>query len=751
MKYFLILFTFFFCSFYGCLVGTMPLSAQHPIAEPCATDFFVRQALKNNPNLAAKQAEIARFTEKYIAENALQKGGNEIITLPIVVHVVWSLGNPASNISDEQILSQIDELNRIYRRQNENASETRPEFLPVAADCQIEFCLARRDPNGNPTNGITRTPSDTLNWLGDGMKFSATGGHNAWPSNNYLNIWVVNRIRGGVVLGYSYMPGTAPSPTVDGVVIAQNVFGTIGTPNPPYNLGRTAAHEIGHWLNLNHTWGPGNDPIDPDCDLYCVIDDGVNDTPTTCHANFGCPGFINTCTDTPTDLPDMTENYMDYATDICQNAFTVGQKNRMRAMLVFGGFRYSLTTDPLVCSPIEQGTNDVKVVEVLSPTGPNNCTQVSPVVSFQNFGTAPLSSVLFNYSVEGGTTTLSQTWNGLLAPLESTQVTLFPIATVSNGIVHTLIVNASAPNGSDDFNISDNTAEKSFATIPVGIPSPYLQDFEAGTLPANFSIFNPDADITFALNTSVGYNSNQSIFINNYNYFQTGESDDIVLPKIDLTTLSDPYLAFYVAYALRNSDNNSDALEVLLSSDCGQTYNSIYISSDDSLISVPPTPISFIPTSPAEWRLVNIDLAPYNMMHNIQLKFRHKRGSGNNLYIDDINLRSGPLTPLVGIESPATLDNNKPADLLLVPNYNAQTIYIIPPTQFLQQNASNPIKMEVVNMLGQKIIAQSLLPTAGNQSHINLPLERINNGLYLLHLTNSENQSVIGKFIWLNR
>lgn len=736
----------FTCCLLGCLlILNTAVLAQQTVSEPCATDFFVQQSLSNNPRLAEQRTQIARFTDKYIAENALKKEGGEVITLPIVVHVVWSVGNPASNISDEQILSQIEELNRIYRRQNENASETRPEFLPVVADCQIEFCLARRDPNGNPSNGITRTPTDTLNWIADGMKFNATGGHNAWPTNQYLNIWVVNRIRSGLVLGYSYMPATAPTPDVDGIVIAQNVFGTTGTPVTPYNLGRTTAHEIGHWLNLNHVWGPGNDPASPDCDLYCVIDDGVSDTPTTCHANYGCPGFINTCTDSPTDLPDMTENYMDYATDLCQNAFTTGQKNRMRAMLSFGGFRYSLTTNPLVCTPIEQGSNDVKMVEISAPTGPNNCTQVAPVISFQNFGTAPLSSVLFNYAMEGGPT-LSQTWNGLLAPLESTQITLFPIATVSGSIVHTLSVTATAPNGSDDFNETDNVAEKTFATIPVGLTAPYLQTFEASTLPANITVVNPDAGTTFTLNNTIGYNSNQSIFIDNYNYFQSGAADDFILPKIDLTALNNPYLAFYTAYALRNSTNTSDVLEVLISTDCGQTYNSIYLATGDSLISAPPTPISFAPNTAEQWRLVNIDLNLYNALHNVMIKFHHQRGSGNNLYIDNINLLSDPLLPPVGIDSRPS----EQTSLTIWPDYSTQTLVVkLPATSSTTALlGSTPTKIEVFNAWGQ-CIEQQTVQINTTPAYINLPATNMKNGMYFVRITNKQNILNIGKFVWL--
>lgn len=169
----------------------------------CATDAMIAAALQN-PATAQQYAQHNNFLRHHpLPNNARQGGGGAILTIPTVVHVVWASDNPLSNISDEQVISQITALNEIYRRQNENAADTRPEFLPVAADCEIEFCLAQRDPSGNPTTGITRTATDSLNFSTDAFKYTATGGADAWNTAEYLNIGLST---GYIMVWYWDMP-----------------------------------------------------------------------------------------------------------------------------------------------------------------------------------------------------------------------------------------------------------------------------------------------------------------------------------------------------------------------------------------------------------------------------------------------------------------------------------------------------------------------------------------------------------------
>ncbi len=278
--------------------------------------------LENDARLADRLASIERHTQEAIDNNTQRVEG--IITIPTVVHVLYNTN--AQNISDAQIESQMQVLNDDFRRLNADASSTPSAFVGVAADAEIEFCLASIDPDGNPTTGITRTYTSTSAFsTNDAMKFSSTGGIDAWPTGDYLNVWVCNM--SGGILGYAQFPGGNAS--TDGVVNLTTATGTTGNVSSPFDGGRTLTHEVGHWLNLRHIWGDGG----------CSVDDFVSDTPTSDNPNYGCSTGHVSCSST-----DMVQNYMDYSNDACMNLFTEGQKSRMRALFDAGGWRASLLT-----------------------------------------------------------------------------------------------------------------------------------------------------------------------------------------------------------------------------------------------------------------------------------------------------------------------------------------------------------------------------------------------------------------------
>ena len=253
----------------------------------------------------------------------------DIITIPVVVHVLYN--NAQQNISDAQILSQIDVLNKDYRGTNADRSQTPLYFAGLAADCGFEFRLAGTDPNGLATNGIVRKYTPIQYFSNDDRAKSVTGGGDAaWNRDRYLNIWVCN-LTGGV-LGYTSAVGCAAEK--DGVVISYAAFGTTGTASAPFNGGRTATHEIGHWLNLRHLWG----------DTYCG-DDGVDDTPQQRSSNRGIPtGERFTCGNTAHG--DMYMNFMDLTDDASMYLFTAGQRQRMRALFAAGGARQAILSSP---------------------------------------------------------------------------------------------------------------------------------------------------------------------------------------------------------------------------------------------------------------------------------------------------------------------------------------------------------------------------------------------------------------------
>ena len=281
----------------------------------CGTMQHLHDMEQKDPSTTQRMQVIERETNQWISTNSSNKLA-VVVTIPVVVHVVYNTAS--QNISDAQVNSQINILNADFRKLNSDISLLPTVFSGLAADCEIQFCLAQRDPSGNATTGIVRKSTTTTSFSSnDNIKRSINGGSDAWPAGSYLNIWVGN-LSGGL-LGYAQFPGGAAS--TDGVVILHSAFGNTGTAAAPFNKGRTATHEVGHWLNLRHIWG----------DATCG-DDQVTDTPTQQTSNFGCPAFPKvTCSNGPNG--DLHMNYMDYTDDACMYMFTTGQKTRMLASL----------------------------------------------------------------------------------------------------------------------------------------------------------------------------------------------------------------------------------------------------------------------------------------------------------------------------------------------------------------------------------------------------------------------------------
>lgn len=290
----------------------------HPTCRDCGTMKVHRRLLDTDPGYARRLARIEEqaFRAAMMGPMAQRPGCTKI---PVVVHVVWK--TPAQNISDAQINSQIAVLNEDFRKKNSDISSVPAPFAPLAGDSRIEFELAKTDPQGNPTTGITRTETDEDDFSGDdAVKFASSGGHDAWDRDEYLNIWVC-QLRGGL-LGYAQFPG-GPADT-DGIVVTHTGFGTTGTAQAPFDKGRTATHEIGHWLNLRHIWG--------DDGTGCSGTDHVADTPNQGGANLGKPTFPSiSCSNGPNG--DMFMNFMDYVDDDTMVMFTEGQIARMHAAL----------------------------------------------------------------------------------------------------------------------------------------------------------------------------------------------------------------------------------------------------------------------------------------------------------------------------------------------------------------------------------------------------------------------------------
>lgn len=294
--------------------------------EKCSSYHYQQEQIQQDPTTGEIIKGVERFISDRIASANASRGAGRpdggIIKIPVVVHNLYH--TQAEKITDAQVASQITALNMYFRRRNPDTLSAPAHFRSLAADCEIEFQLAISDPRRRATSGIQRKYTPVTKWgADDKVKFSSETGFDAWDTKSYLNIWVCNLDK---FAGYASFPGGDEKK--DGLVISYLAFGTnTGT---SYTLGKTAVHEIGHWLGLKHIWG----------DDYCG-DDGVDDTPKQASYTIGCPTNVRiTCSNAP--YGDMYMNYMDLTNDACINMFTRGQKARMRVLFDVGGARSSL-------------------------------------------------------------------------------------------------------------------------------------------------------------------------------------------------------------------------------------------------------------------------------------------------------------------------------------------------------------------------------------------------------------------------
>lgn len=360
----------FLGAFFLIFFGTVAFSQQ----SHCFTTEHWKKNYGANP-IVLDQVKTLR---NQLTNLATQKseGDGDIYTIPVVVHILYNTGS--QNIDDERIYSQLNVLNEDFRRLNPDTSETPSAFENVVADIQVEFCLAIFDPNGDSTTGITRTFTDTTSFgLDNSMKRSNSGGIDAWDADSYLNIWVCNLPSD--ILGFSSLPGFPEED--DGIVINYRYFGDGFGAISPYNLGRTATHEIGHYLGLSHVWG--------DDGGSCSGSDLIPDTPNQAKETYGCPSFPVTDGCSPDNPGIMFMNYMDYTNDGCMNMFTEGQKTAMRTVL-------ETTRSSLLLSPA--GCNDIvpipgAIAEIFVSPNP---TQGGFTLSVKNFEGSQLLITVYN-------------------------------------------------------------------------------------------------------------------------------------------------------------------------------------------------------------------------------------------------------------------------------------------------------------------------------------------------------------------
>jgi len=429
---------------------------------PCATVQYEALLQKKNP--ARKSTE--QF-EQWIAPEVaksklarLEKNSNAIVTIPVVFHIIHngsSIG-VAENIADEQVISQIDVLNEDFRMLEGSNGYNESS---VGGDMEINFCLAKQDPDGFLSTGIVRYAlGNGLGWTMEQVE--AVKAQTQWDPEKYLNIWVVDDITGAA--GYAQFPtdsglegleevNVLVTANTDGVALGHSYVGSIEKyPDGDYNayryLGRSASHEIGHFFGLRHIWGDGTD---------CTATDYCTDTPPMTGPNYYCEPGLDSCTDD--DVPDMIENYMGYTDDYCLNIFTLNQKDRMQAVLANSPRRHSLITS-VGCTPGIVPENDGSLQINLIETGCGQNTIVPELVLI-NTGSTELTSSSITYNVDNQASVIYN-WTGTLATGASATIAL-PAITLTTG-KH--ILNAQIDTVNNVADIAQNNSTK-FSTFDI--------------------------------------------------------------------------------------------------------------------------------------------------------------------------------------------------------------------------------------------------------------------------------------------
>lgn len=676
----------------------------------CGHYHFTEQHYEAHPEDRV-QAELDLVQFNHDARNfdsSLRDGDPYVI--PVVFHIVHAGGS--ENISDEQVWSAIEVMNEDYSASNPDLGNTIPEFEGIIADVGIEFRLAKIDPDGNCTNGINRVYDEDTNDATDGN--IKNGEAAIWDRSSYLNIWVVRVIEGNTV-AYAYFPANW-SNQVDGIMVQSTAVGRIGTSND-YNS-HTLSHEVGHYLRLNHVWGSSNTP---GLASNCNMDDFVNDTPETLGRQWSgqvCDLYDETC-----GSLDNVQNQMDYSW--CSTMFTEGQKTRMiTALNSSTGSRNQLWTDANLEETGVFVPDEICFADFVSVDEPFICEGDSLVFTDLSYNGVTARQWTF----EGGT------------PSVSTEN--YPVVTYDTPGNFNVTLTVSNASGSETV-----TKANLVHILPIGeYDVPFQEGFESFSSLENgnqnwFVTNSQDDDVQWELTTDAAYSGNKSVYLNG-RVNTNGEVESLVSPTYDLSTINNTelgeevYISFKYAHARRNSISN-DVLKVMVSRNCGQSWATREIIDIDDLPTVSDNVTQvFVPDSQEEWREVIIDnVIPTYLSDEFRVKFEFTSFSGNNIYLDDINVynsSSGPLSvSSVSFASEVKLYPNPSRDLSML--------------EYTLEKPAN-VQIDVLDLSG-RIISQVY---DGNQpsgaQRMNIQTSQLARGVYFIRVF-SEGEQFITKLI----
>jgi PKD repeat protein len=657
---------------------------------PCGTTHAVDKALQTNPQGVLLQQQLETETENFV-----NPGLRATKVIPVVVHIIHNYG--PENIDKSQVLNAISILNRDFQKLNDDTISVISAFKGRVGNPNFEFRLAKLDPDGNCTDGITRTVSELTFEADDNVKDLIN-----WPTNKYFNIWVVDKISFEAG-GYAYLPGTAPCNGCDGVVVLNTQFGNIGQSNGGNFSERTLTHEAGHWFNLNHTWGSSND-----CGSSCNGSDNVNDTPKTNGSCLQCNLAQAECSGTLANV----QNYMDYST--CTVMFTAGQATRMLAAANSNVGGRSNLSNP--ANLIATGTNDGFVATPCSPIADFLYTPTRTCVG----NNVSFSDISFNADVDQ-----SWAWNWTLdgaTPSTSTEQN----PTVVYNAPGTYSATLTATNATGSNSITKTQIIKILPAVGL-LNAPLIEGIESVQFPVepSNSLLNWEipSSGTWQRTTGAAATGSASTLIRLGQLAATTKAD-LISPVINLSgvTQSPLNLTFKVAY--RYNGTTGDVLKVFVSTNCGQTWQARYSKIGNALGTVTQGSGNFVPSSPADWRTETVNISTISGEEGALIRFEATAGgSGQNLYIDDINI--GGAT--VGVNEQVSNGLN----LNVFPNpITSQTNIAIGST------TNGTASLTLFDITGRSIAARNIQLQAGNATTLdfstlapNLPV-----GIYNLRM-----------------
>lgn len=662
---------------------------------PCATYEAMEYAFQQDPHAKARydaaQKELEEAYKNYEASLKLHQGKTAAVqyTVPVVFHVLHL--NGPENVSDATLINALAQVNSDFARMGSDTGTIYSAFKSLYINSDIVFMLARKDPSGNCTSGIVHYYNTNTNWVQLAYPYPYT-----WNPTKYLNIYIVKEIcstspncstSGGVIIGYTYKPGTwSTGSSRDAIVYNYQFLSGLSA--------RSLSHEIGHWLNLSHTWGNTNNP-----GVSCG-NDGISDTPIT-------KGFFSTCPSSATGSgctsPENVENIMDYSS--CPKMFTIGQTNAMRSAL----------------ASAVSGRNNLSTTANLTATGVNDTYTCHPIAyGYPNSFTVCSGSTLTVTDKSFNGPVASRTWaatGGANIANPSASVTTIVFSTPGIQTVSLTTCNfAGCTTYTFSVNVVNGTPQVTGAQI---------ESFEGSTsLPPNWSVINGSGGTTWQVYTGGGATGTNAMFING-SLEPPGVQETLETPSYDFLNNPGATFSFKYAYAQKTS-SHADKLIVQASSNCGGTWTNIYQPSASVMASgsggVTSTP--FYPT-PSQFKLYTLTNNPaftsFKTQPNVKIRFIFQEdatnGFGNNFFLDDINFSTlsgvNELTQSIGLN--------------VFPN-PVSSIFKI---NFTLSDVSE-VKYSLTDVLGKTIIQSNKQKYDIGEHQIEVNISHLPEGIYIL-------------------